>query len=119
MLWYLSLWRTPRFFCGPVPRHAMQSSYLKWSEAPLIGTTQTVLTGLGGPMPKNIVKRNLDSVNYFSTANVSTPRIVNLVEKFKNISVLFALVKVELLLTLKSTVIFTKNLQKTSKELLS
>ena len=28
-------------------------SYAKWSEAPLIGTTETVLIELGGPMPKN------------------------------------------------------------------
>ena len=87
---------------------------IQWAHA------QNIVTIAGKIREKMLkVKRNLGSVNYFSPANVNTPRIMNLVEKFKKISVLFALVKVELVLILKRNVIFTKNLQQTSKELLS
>ena len=44
--------------------------------------TVTIGGKIGEKMLK--VKRNLGSVNYFSSPNVNTPRIMNLVEKFKN-----------------------------------
>ena len=47
------------------------------------------------------LKRNLGIVSYSNQANVNTPRIVILAEKFKNTFVLCVLVKVELLAILK------------------